>query len=88
MIVPNFENDKFVNSDGYLTEKWSNILQSLFSMLKHDLGKEGFVVPALTTDNTSLIEESSEVSTLVYDTNIGSLKIKLNDGMFHDITTS
>ena len=59
MIVPNFENDKFVDENGYLTAKWSNILQNLFSRMQAEVGQEGFVIPSLPSSDINSIEGES-----------------------------
>lgn len=54
MNIPNFENVKFTNRDGTLSDFWALILQNLFSELQSGVGQEGFEIPLISSASNSV----------------------------------
>lgn len=88
MIVPNYLNTAFTDSNGNLTPQWSLLLDQLLRQMQINLSNEGFVIPSQNATNMNTIEPQAQNGTLLYDSTTGKLRIKLNDGTFHDILTS
>lgn len=94
MIIPNFENIRIVDRNGYLTPEWQLILQQLFSALQTNVSEEGFVIPKKSTVDIAKI--ASQFATtqnpadyfgdLLYDSTTDQLKVNLA-GTFHVIVT-
>lgn len=86
MNIPNYQNTQFTNSNGYLTDPWSLILQQLISALQTNLSDDGYRVPQHTTaeiaDLLASFNASSSPSAyfgvLLYDTSTNELKVNIN----------
>jgi hypothetical protein len=95
MMIPNFENVRFVNRDGYLTDEWQNIFQSLISSLQTNVSNEGYRVPQQPTTTINMLQSQFASSpspsvyygNLLYDSTTNQLKVFLADNTFHVITT-
>lgn len=95
MIIPNFQNSRFVNKDGYLTDEWQNIFQALITALQQNLSDEGFLVPQQSAANIAKLQTAFAASTnpatyngdLIYDSTNDLLKVNIA-GTFKTVTTS
>jgi len=95
MIIPNFENIKFVNRDGYLTDEWQNVLQALFTVLQRNVSNEGFQVPQQPTANIAKLQSQFATTAnpadyfgdLVYDSTTDELKVNIA-GTFKVVTVT
>lgn len=84
MIIPNLQNDQFVQSSLYLSPTWEYWFNTLITELQKNVGTEGFVVSSLSSASTAVtpttaggqidqIEAKSTPGTLVFDTNTNAL---------------
>ncbi|MDD5212360.1 MAG: hypothetical protein PHV62_08080 [Sulfuricurvum sp.] len=78
MNIPNFENIKFVDSRGYLTEEWQLILQQLFQALQGNLSDEGFKVPQQPTTVINQLNTAASKGALLYDSTTNQLKVNIS----------
>ena len=79
MKIPTFNNIKFVDKDGFLTNEWRNILDVLFSQLSIDLGETGINVPSVNSSEIEKIRERSPDGKILIDEGTKEFKVKLND---------
>ncbi len=85
MNIPNFQNIKFIDEKGYLTNEWALILQQLFTALQTSLSNEGYQLPQQpTTTITSLQTRfaaapspSAYYGDLLYDTTTNQFKVNI-----------
>lgn len=90
MIIPNFVQDKLVDSTGAMTPNWVMFFSQLIDQMQANLSDEGVVIPSQTTANISVIKDHDPAplnGTIIYDSTTNQLKVKLSDGNFHVITT-
>lgn len=98
MNIPNFTASALTNRDGTPTDIAYYFFQQLVSQLQQNVGPEGFVVPTLSSQNTSVtppaaggqiaaIQAKAANGTLIYDSFTDQLKVRLNDGTFHVVVT-
>lgn len=88
MELPTFPQGAIVDEQGFMTPEFRNFLEFLLQNMRRDLSQEGFVIPSQSNTNTTRLQELVEVGTLLYNSDSNQLLIKLNDGVFHAITTS
>ncbi len=55
MNIPNFEDVKVIDKDGFFTDEWRTIMEQLFQALQQNVGDEGFNVPPQSTTNITSI---------------------------------
>lgn len=102
MNIPNFSYSKLIETSkekfGLPSDDVYYFFQQLVAELQSNAGPEGLVVPTLSSNASSVtppatggqitaIEAGALNGTLVYDSNTDQLKVRLNDGTFHVITT-
>lgn len=95
MIIPNFQNTKIVDRNGYLTEEWQNIFQALFTALQGNVSEEGFHIPQQSAANIATLQTQFAAATnpatyygdMLYDSTNDLLKVNIA-GTFKTITTS
>lgn len=98
MNIPNFSFGALTDRGGMPTDESYYFFQQLIDELQKNVGQEGFVVPTLSSENTSVtppaaggqiaaIAAGSANGTLIYDSFTDNLKVRLNDGTFHIIVT-
>jgi hypothetical protein len=95
MNIPNFENIKFVDNNGYITTEWQFILQQLFTLLQKNLSDEGYLIPqqptsVITTLQTQFAANptpSAFFGDLLYDSTTNQAKINIA-GTFKVITVT
>ncbi len=85
MNIPNFENIKFVDGRGYLTEQWQFILQQLFTQMQNNLSNEGLNVPQQPTTTINQLNTNASKGNLLYDDTTDELKVNIA-GTFRVIT--
>ncbi len=78
MNIPNFENIKFVDRNGYLTEEWQLILQQLFQALQKNVSDEGLFVPQQPTSVITSLNTAASKSALLYDSTTDQLKVNIS----------
>lgn len=85
MNIPNFENIRFVDEKGYLTESWQNIMQQLFTALQSNVSNEGFQIPQQTTATIATLQTRFAAATdptvyngdMLYDSSTDELKVNI-----------
>jgi len=86
MIIPNFENTKVVDENGFLTPVWQLIFQQLITNLQGSLSDEGFLIPQQTTATITTLMTNFNASASpskyfgnsVYDSTVNKLKVNEN----------
>jgi len=104
--LPNmdFRGQKFVNSDGTLTDTAQGFLDLLHLCLNKIIGMEGLVAPTQSSSNIAVIQNNKTTSptgtqtntcqfgTLIYDNVLNELRVALSDGsglpVFKQVNTS
>ncbi len=98
MNIPNFSFGALTDRGGMPTDESYYFFQQLIDELQKNAGAEGLVVPTLSSENTSVtpataggqigqIEANAANGTLIYDSFVDKLKVRLNDGTFHIVVT-
>jgi hypothetical protein len=77
MNIPNFENIKFVDSNGYLTESWQNIMQQLVTQLQQNLSDEGYKVPQQPTATITTLNTAASKGALLYNSTTDALEVNI-----------
>lgn len=54
MNIPNYENAKLVDEEGYPSVQWSLVLQQLIAELQDGAGNEGYVISSISSDPVSV----------------------------------
>jgi len=85
MNIPNFENCPVVDKNGNWTPVWKIIMQQLISQLQVNAGTSGNVPAALSTSKILEISQDSQNGTYIWDKESNLPKIRMNDGIFHEI---
>ena len=85
MNIPNFEDIKVVDEHGMFTPGAKNMFEQAFLSLIQGVGQEGYQVTQLDQDTVNLIEPNAPEGTLVHDVTNNAMKLRLNDGTFHEI---
>ena len=81
MNIPNFEDVKFVETEGQnkgmLTETWRGILSQIIQQLQLNASDESLVAPSQTTSNILTIQNAGEKykGGLIYDSTTNQLKV-------------
>jgi hypothetical protein len=94
MMIPNFENEKFVDEKGFLTDQWALIMQQLLSALQTNVGTQGFNIPQLSAANIATLQTNYAATTspsayfgvMLYDVDNNLLNVNIN-GTFKVIST-
>lgn len=86
MMIPNFENTKFVDRNGNLTAEWQLILQQLFTLLQTNLSNEGYKLPQQTTAIITSLNTAASIGNLIYDSTLDVAKVNLA-GVYKTIQT-
>jgi capsular polysaccharide biosynthesis protein len=79
--IDNLVHEKMVDENGYLTAPWQNALSQLFQKIQQSIGNaanEGLVPPTLTTAQLKIVQAGAQNGTLVYNSTIDQLVVKLN----------
>ncbi len=90
MNIPNFVDIPVIvkRNDGYYwSDEWRAIMIALIQTLQTNASNEGLVPPSQSAANIGIITPSAQTFTLIGDTTNNKLKVKLQDGTFHSITT-
>lgn len=85
MKIPNFERLQFTDKDGFLSDHWNKILESLFRELKKNFS-EGTTVSHQATSAITDLSGVEKSGALFYDTDTKKLKVNL-DGVIKEIST-
>lgn len=86
MNVPNFVQDKLVDSNGNLSDSWQLVITQLLTELQKNFSNEGLVSPSQSATNIANLSNSTN-GTLVYDETNHAMKVNIN-GVFKTITVS
>lgn len=78
--IPNFEDIKFVDENGYLTNEWRNILMQLFQGLQSNFSNEGLKVPQQPAANLVTLSTAQSIGSLVYDSDNNKFKACIPNG--------
>ncbi len=98
MKIPNFSFGALTDRGGMPTDESYYFFQQLIDELQKNAGPEGLVVPTLSSENNSVdppaaggqiaqIQGTAANGTLIYDSFVDKLKVRLNDGTFHVVVT-
>lgn len=85
MNIANFQNTKFVDRNGYLTDEWQLILQSLFQELQKNTSNEGLFIPQQPTATITALNTAASTGALLYDSTTDEAKVNIA-GTFRVIT--
>jgi hypothetical protein len=77
-MIPNFENLKFVDENGMLTDTWRQTMSGLITQLQKTISKEGLVVPQQTSSNIAILNNIKSLGALLYDQNTNQLKVNIS----------
>jgi hypothetical protein len=81
MNIPNFENIKFVDNNGFLTDEWKNILTQLFQQLQTNLSAEGISVPKQSNANIIALSTAKSIGNIIYDNTSNQFKACVPSGL-------
>lgn len=87
MNIPNFQNIRMVDSKGYLTAEWQQLMQQLFTQLQANLSDEGYKLPQQSTSTIVSLNTAASKGALLYDSTTNEFKVNIN-GTFKIVTTS
>ena len=86
MLIPAFDNVKFVDENGFLTPEWRSILEQLFQAMQANLSNEGLVMPSQPIANINSLTKSAN-GTFIYDETDDLPKV-LVAGVWEDLNFS
>lgn len=86
MNIPNFNDTRVADKDGYLTDEWRQIFAQLFSQLQGGISDEGISVPQQNSANITTLADANKAGTLLYDSDNHNLKANIN-GNFQSVLT-
>ena len=96
MVTIPFEDVKFTDKNGMLTNEAQMMLNTVFQAMQQSLSENGFVIPSPSQSDIASLEGEMPAGTLIFDASVvnggttqspnGQLKVMLNDGTWHLVT--
>jgi hypothetical protein len=87
MFIPVFNNVKYVDENGFLTDEMRGYEDLLNQSLQNGLSDNGWTLPQITAANLTSISSSMPNGTAWYETDAHEVVIKIN-GALRKVTTT
>jgi len=75
MNIPNFEDNRFVDKDGHLTDSWRLIMQQLFQQLQQHVSQEGFILPQQNSDTIGKLTTTKSIGAMIYNSDMNMYQV-------------
>lgn len=86
MNIPNLPREKITLPDGSLHPTWQNFFTQLVTEMQNKVSEEGFVIPSINATQFPVLDNSNNISRIIYNSNTSQMMIN-NSGTYKAIMT-
>lgn len=87
MNIPNFQDVKVVDDNGFFTPEWKHIFSQLFNELQTRMSQESHIVPSQSSSTITQLNVPDYQGGLLYDEDNNKLKVNIA-GTFKEVVTT